>query len=370
MKKYISYLALIPLVILALTPPWDFALTCKINSLFWLWCVFAAGFLAFLFLYQNVSTWLKLFVIWTYAGCFISRAPYLSFTMVWSVIICAYYYALCKQIVNYTPVKITIQAIFFFITLLIIMQLFGRDTLLNFNMKVPCVLGTIGNPMILGSFVCVCAPFLIFNPLNWIALILIAFISKSAGAFLSILSGLGVYLWKTYSFGKYICIIFLIASIAFAFSLGKFEKPVLTSGRFPVWKRTVELAIKHPEGYGAATYRLLFPIMSQDIQPSKGANNAEWEYDNTRGRGLAWRRTHNDFLQILFETGFPGFILFFGWIISIVVKIRDPIKIAGITILAVNMIPAFPMRMCQSVFIMLMFVAFCEIKENIWPPQN
>ena len=365
MKKLSLYAALIPLIILSLTPPWTFALSCNINSLIWLWAVFTSGFLTFLFLYQKVSVWLKLFLIWAFIGCFISRAPYLSFTMFWTLIVCAYYYALCLKIDDFAPVKKTIQAIFFFVTLLIIMQCFGLDTLLNFNQKVPVVLGTIGNRMILSSFVCILAPFLIFTPLNWIPLIIISFISQSSGAVFSLGAGGIVYAWAKFKKLR-IAIISIIVLVAIIFVLKTSDwTHFIGAGRLPVWKRTAELILKEPLGYGIATYKVLFPILSEDLPSSQPvADSFSWRYEGTSGRGMAWRRTHNSWLQLPFEAGIPGFILFLGFIISIVIKVKDPVKLSGLVILGANMCVHFPDRMVQSVLIMIMFLAFCEINTN------
>ena len=179
MKKLIPFAAIVPLVLLALTPPLDFQLDCRINSTLWLWATFASGFGAFFFLYQKVSNWLKLFVVWCFISCFISKAPYMSFTMYWSVIFCAYYYALCTKIEDFTIVKKVVQSIFFFVCILMILQAFGMDTLVNFNHKTPVIIGTIGNRMMTSSFACTLAPFIIFNPLNWIALALISIMTWS-----------------------------------------------------------------------------------------------------------------------------------------------------------------------------------------------
>ena len=392
MKKAIPYIALIPLVVLALTPPWRMVLDCKLNSLFWLYMVFSSGFLTFLYMNFKVSVFLKLFLIWCFVSCFLSYAPYLCFTMYWSMIAGAYYYLLCKQIEDFEPVKKVIQALFFFVTLLIIVQLFGKDTLLNFNQKDPLVLGTIGNYMILGSLVCILAPFLIqISWLNWIPVILIAFITKSSGTVLSIFAGLGVYLsyiairryWNDsrrhqggfigiMARGRLVMAIVLTASVIvatpvfMAYKTGDF-KVFTTAGRYQVWKRTVQLANNRPQGYGVATYRLIFPLLSQDLKSSVGANGEKWEYENTTGKGLAWRKAHNCFTQILFETGWYGFVLFMGFIGAIAWRVRrDPLKLAGLAILGVNMMVHFPSRMTQSVLIMIMYLAFCEAKEKIY----
>lgn len=274
MKKLIPYLALIPLVIMALTPPLEFALDCTINSTFWLWMTFLSGFLTFLLLYQKVSVWLKLLVIWCFISSFFSKAPYMSFTMMWSVIVCAYYYLLCTKIEDWEPVKKCIQAIAFFIVLLFIMQLFGKDTLVNFNHKTPVIFGIIGNRMIASTFMCVLAPFLLFNPLNWAVLIIISFITWSSGAVVSMLSGLSVYSWLKYKrLRAFIVITALIASILFAYNTGDFSKSTVRAGRIPIYKKGIELAIKRPIGYGIGTWKILFSYMCgakiRDQSPGK-----------------------------------------------------------------------------------------------------
>lgn len=360
LKKLIPILALIPLIILAITPPMAFQLDCKVNSTFWLWMTFASGFLAFLFLYQKVSVWLKLLVVWCFISSFLSRAPFISFTMFWSVILCSYYYALCLKIEDWTPVKKVIQAIFFFFVLLVIMQLFGKDTLLNFKEKIPDILhgantpvvGTIGNRMIASSFMCVLAPFLLFTPLNWITLLLISFIAWSSGAVLSIGAGLAVYSWVKFKrFRMLIIILTILAPIIFAWNTGKFKTFSGIAGRRLVWIETARLSLRHPEGYGIGTYKIIYPVVCSKTVKSQQP-------------GREWNTTHNDWLQILFEIGFPGLILLLGWIVSIVRKVNDPIKLAGLTIIAVNMMVHFPMRICQSAFIILMFLAFCSQGEN------
>lgn len=350
-----KYLALIPMFLLAITPPLDFALDCRINSTFWLWATFASGFFAFLFLYQKVSVWLKLFVIWCFASSFISKAPFMSFTMFWSLIVCAYYYALCKQIEDFTLVKKAIQAVFFFVTLLVIMQLAGFDTLLNFNQKSPVILGTIGNRMIASSFFCILAPFLIFTPLNWIVLGILAVVSWSSGAILSIGAGLAVYSWQFRKLRLAIILFAILAPIIFAWKTGDIYTLKSKAGRLPVYIDTLKLSLKHPQGYGIGAYKILYPVIgSKDIRAQQP--------------GRVWNTTHNDWLQILFEVGFPGFILFLGWLGNIllnVIKSRDYIKLAGLAIIAVNMGIHFPGRMIQSAFIILMFLGYCS-REDIW----
>ena len=357
-----KYLALIPMVFLAITPPLDLALDCTINSTFWLWMTLASGFFAFLFLYQKVSVWLKLFVIWCFASCFISKAPFMSFTMYWSLIVCAYYYSLCKQVEDFTLVKKAIQSIFFFVTLMIIMQIFGFDTLLNFKEKTPDVLhgvmtpivGIIGNRMIASSFVCVLAPFLIFTPLNWVVLIILAVVSWSSGALLSIGAGLAVWSWQFKKLRLGIVLLAIFIPVIFAWKTGDFSKDVMRAGRLPVYLDTLKLSLKHPQGFGIGTYKIVYPVIgSKEVRAQQP--------------GRAWRTTHNDWLQILFEVGFPGFILFTGWLISIlltVIRSKNYLKLAGLAIIATNMAIHFPGRMIQSAFIILMFLGYCSRRDE------
>jgi O-antigen ligase len=354
MKKLIPFIALIPLVILALTPPWSFQLDCTINSLFWLWMVFLSGFLTFAFWYQKVSIWLKLLVVWCFVSCFLSRAPYISFTMFWSVIACAYYYSLCRQIEDFTIVFKAVQSIFLFVCLLVVMQLLGKDTLLNFKSNDISILGTIGNKMISGSFVCVLTPLLIINPLNWIFTSLIALISGSSGSILALSMGGATLLWFKVKRARIALISLLIAiPIVVAIVTGDITTFKGEAGRRQVWLKTMELCIKKPLGYGIGTYKILFPYLCgekiRDQQP-----------------GREWNTAHNDPLQILFETGFVGFILLGGWIIEIIKKIKNPLKLAGLMVLLGTMMTQFPARMCQSVLIIIMFLAWCshERKAN------
>lgn len=364
LKKLIPILALIPLVILALTPPMFFELDCKINSTFWLWMTFFSGFFAFLFLYQKVSVWLKLFVIWCLVSSFLSRAPFMSLTMSWSMIFCAWYYVLCKQITDWKPIFKATQSIFFLIILLVIMQLFGKDVLLNFGQKAPdvmhgstpAVFGFIGNRMISSSLMCILAPFLILNPLNWIPLIIISFISWSSSAILAMGVGLFVIAWaKVKKMRILIFIIAILTPILFMWGTGDF-KVFGVSGRGPVYLKTIELSVKNPIGFGIGTNKILFPILCgkeiRDQQP-----------------GREWSTTHNCFLELLFETGFIGFFLFMGWVVSIVLNVlkqQNYTKLAGLVIIGVIMTFSFPTRIVHCPLIILAFVAYCERRNGLF----
>lgn len=365
MRKALDYIILSPLVYMALQPPWSVDIECGVNSYWWLFGCLLSGFLAIWQCFLNTNPWLKVLTLFMYAGCFLSSAPYMSFTMFWSVIACSYYFHACKYVQDRKIFYRAVQVIFCMVCILLCMQLFGKDTLFNFNNKTPCVFGTIGNRMVFGSYVISIAPFLLgMSMLNIIPIAITAFISQSSGAVLSVAVGIAVYTFiKFKTFRIPIILACVISAISFAWVTGdiyQFDK----AGRLPVWKRTVELTNKVPVfGYGIGMYKILFPIMSQDL-PSCVATVGKWEYENTTGKGLAWRRTHNCWLQILFETGYVGFLLFLGFVLSIAWKVRrDAVAISGLAMVGTNMLVHFPTRMAQSVLVLIAFLAFCQTKE-------
>ena len=276
----------------------------------------------------------------------------MSFTMFWSLITCAYFYVLCRQIEDWSFVKKTVQALFLFIILMTIMQVFGKDTLLNFGSKSVRIFGIIGNPMIASSFTCIIAPFLLFSPLNWIALALASFLSGSSGAVLSVSAGVGAYVWMKFKKLRIkMVLLAILIPLIFAWKAGDFSTVAFRAGRLPVYKKTVELSLKRPLGYGIGTFKLLFQVYCGD------------EIQGELPKGRAWLITHNDWLQIFFETGFVGFILLIGWCISLLRRVKDPIKFAGLVILGTNMMIHFPTRLVQGALIIIMFVAYCSKGE-------
>jgi len=352
------------LVVMTLTPPWAFNLTCEMNSLFWLWMVLLSGFGTFyIALYSKISLWARAFLVWAFALSFLSKAPYISFTMYWSLIAGGIFYVLATSVENREPFYKSAQTVLFLIAFLLVMQLFGRDTLLNFNMKTPVILGTIGNRMIFGSFVMCLAPFVLkVSLLNFGLLWVMALASQSSGPVISVLAGSVFYLCHRY---KKLRLPVIVASVAVAGILaiaGREFQTFASFGRGPVWQRTLELAVKNPVGYGGSTYKLLFPLYSQDIAPSRAAG--EWEFDNTRGKGLAWRRAHNLIAQILFEYGFVGVILIAGFFVTTILKVKNIAFLSGIIMVGVNSLTAFPERSTNTVLLLLTMLAFCNERKR------
>lgn len=344
----------------ALLPPWAWHLDCTLNSFLWLWVTILSIFASFLIItYTSLNVWAKLFIAWSLFGCFMSSAPYLCLTMFWSLVACAVYFILASSVKDKTTFYAVAQGILFAVIALVILQQFGKDTLLNFNMKSPVVFGTVGNRMIFGSFVMCLSPLLLrSSALNLVPLWLLAFLSQSSGPVLSMAVGTAVYAVIRWKVKAYVVIACALVALGVAVMQNEF-KTFVTYGRGPVWEKTIELSLKKPFGYGIATYRLLFPVLAPDIEPNKGAGMQEWEYENTKGKGLAWRRAHNTFLQILFEFGIPGAFFFIMFMIS-VVRGGGVEALSGFSIVGANALTAFPDRCINIVFVILVSLAFCH----------
>lgn len=131
-------------------------------------------------------------------------------------------------------------------------------------------------------------------------------------------------------------------------------------------ERSIELSNKYPwQGQGISTYRVIFPLFSADVA---GGSSPSWNYEETTGTWLAWRRTHNCWLQILFELGRIGFILFIGFLCSLFYRFAkclktEPVILAfsGMAILGTDMLIHFPSRLEHSVPVMICFLALFTV---------
>ncbi len=325
--------------------------------------ILLGGALGLLFIYTKANIALKVLTVYLFINCFLSKAPYLSFTSYLSFISVAYYYLLASRLKDFKFVVNIAQALFFLNIILIVNQQFGRDTLLNFARPIPVCFGTIGNPMWLGSLLSCLAPFLLMSSfLNIIPLVIICFISKSSGMALSLAMGILVYGFLTHrrKVAFWSASVFLIiVTLIFAWSNHTFYKFGWSRG--PVWKKTIQLANQHPfMGWGIGTYKIIFPALSQDV-----ANGipGKWEYEGTKGDWLAWRQAHNCWLQILFETGYTGLTILLTFAGIILFRLFKTVgtqnAISGFVIIASNMSIHYPTRLMQSVLFIIVFLAFC-----------
>jgi hypothetical protein len=354
-------LAAFLICLFAVIPNDQFRIPFLANTELWFYLILVSGFLGFLFLFSKGHILIKIALIYLFINCFLSKAPYLSFTAYTLLVATSGFYLLCLEITNYNFIIKAIQSVFFLNIVLIVMQSLGFDKLMNFGQSANQLTywGSVGNPMILGSFIVCLMPILVIgNKHNIWPVVLVVWISRSYGSMLSILSGLFIYLKGR----KKLFIIAVVIISLFVARVKIFNHYM--GGRWPAWKKTVFLTTtQHPFfGYGIGTYKVIFPVLSQDVA---GGVTSKWKYQGTEGNWLAWRQAHNCFLQILFETGYIGFGLFIAFIGCLLHKVRkNRALLSGLIVLLITMIWSFPTRMIQSVLVLILFFSICEkVKE-------
>ncbi len=363
----VKYIVAIPIVILALVFPSEVKIPVLVNSTPWFWMVLISGFLGFAYVFTRAHVWAKVLVILSLYNCFFSTAPFLSFSAYVFVILSAYFYLLCLHLKSYSFILKIIQCLFFLTATLIFMQFIGKDTLMNFGLDKPICFGLIGNSMQFACFLVCLAPFLIMKS-KWyvIPLAVIMVFAQAAGALAAILAGVGFYgLWKLKGFKKLLVILVILSAVIYIHQRGRFA--TFGIDRYPAWKRTVQLANQKPlTGWGIGTYKVLFPTFSQDLAMKYfGKAGYWWHYEGQTSEYLAWRQTHNCFLQWDFEMGRLGTLVLI-WILTYLLYLfwraekADEVLLlgSGAAMHVINMTVHFPTRMIQSVPIMICFIAF------------
>ena len=190
-----SHIASIVIVCLALT--YSICLPVQVNSPLWTWAVLVFAVAGLSLLYTRLNIWIKALLVFSLINCFLGTAPFLSFNAYILMVLAAYFYLFCTKIKDFTPILKVVQSLFFLNIILIANQVFGTDQLLNFG-RSSVHFGTIGNSTQMVSFMIIMAPFLLMNSkLNIIPMFLIAYLARSAGAFLALGVGTLVYtIWR------------------------------------------------------------------------------------------------------------------------------------------------------------------------------
>jgi len=320
MKKIHSLLVTLPIVLFALYPPLDIRIPMVGNN-YWIWLVLLTGFAGLYTLFLDVSKFVKIIAIYALVNCFLSRAPYISFTAYVVFIIGIYYYILCLNLRDWRPVINALKIIILIQCFLFLMQKIGYDTLLNFGAKEPECWGVIGNLMQFKSFIiiAVCLLFALCKPKIF------------KNKIVSLLS------------------IIILASLVGFYAKWDRSLYYFSLIRLPVWIDTLKLSIIHPVvGFGMSTYKTLFPVLAEHGVTTRGV----------------FYTAHNCWLQILFEFGSIGFGLVFSAFVYMVIKLwrKDWFILFSLLIISLNMAIYFPTRQIHCVFMLLAFLAYTTQK--------
>jgi len=323
----------------------------------------------FCYLHTSAPLPIRLLVIYAFVGSFFSAAPYWSFMMTIPVIISAYFYLACREIEDFEIVQKMVQAAFLLICSFLIVQIAGHDTLYNFNRPEPMVIGTIGNPMISATLITCLAPFLLtYKKLNIIPLCLIAILTNSAGMVAALAAGITFYgIMRIKGVRLKILVVIMVIELVILSGAPMYAAKRFAGGRGPIWKKTVEIALKRPiKGYGISSYQLVFPAMLKSDEILIGVTE-EWEIENIKGKQVPALRTHNCWLQFWFELGYIGmgiilsFILLLGLLFFRCPRTDKTITAAtGLVIIGTLMLFHFPTRLWHSVPVFLCYLAFYE----------
>lgn len=363
MKKILPYIIGILITIFATFPPIDFRI--EAPNQYFPWIVLICGFFGFYTLFLRVPTIVKTIAIGFFISCFFSTIPLASFIAYFSLIFCVYFFIACLEVEDDDPIFKILQCLLFLHFAMFFLQFINHDPLLNFSER--SCFGIIGQHMQSSSFsVILAAALLPYHRLNLGFPFIISLFCNSAGGFLSAIAGLSMFFKEVIRKRFKIPVIMALIGIFIAWILigGKWHANTNDSnGRSKTWLRTVELSLEHPiKGYGIGTYQYLFPPLSQI-------------------NSFPWKTAHNCWLQILFETGMVGLLIFFGYFIYLFTKLikllnRAPIRnkalmcLSGLLMIAVNMCVHFPTRMISTIFIIIFFLAYCQKVVNYGILEN
>ena len=326
-------LTIIPFVLLSLIPPMVLNIP-MVSYRAWTWLILLSGFLGLYTIFLNINIWVKVITIYLFCSCFFSTAIYYSFTAYISYIACLYYYIASLKS-DWVLVKKSLIIILLLNGILFFMQIIGSDTLLNFGLTNNKCFGIIGNFMNLKSMLVIICAFLI--------------------------SYLHIDIKTIRRFSATAGVILLIVITIYNIEHKSFMYFTLVRGQ--AWIKVIELSFQRVfTGWGMSSFAITFPQLTSVIVNPEG-----YAHGSTTAwiREGAWLQAHNDFLQILFETGLIGFTLVLLYIVDMfhrLVEHKLYAVIIGLSLICADMMVHFPTRHTSTILIIIVYLAFCECK--------
>lgn len=394
--KIISYLVGIFLGILVIAPPIDYTLPMMANTHWWAWCVMAAIFMAILLLPQKLHPALKCLMLYMIFDCFFSQVPYMSFNA-YIVFVGAIYLYFILTKCDYEIILNAIQAAFWMEVIFLVAQHFGKDTLINFDRPEKLFFGTVAQEMRVGSILAILAPLVVLkNRWYLVPVLALTIFSKTLGFTLALVAGGVVYLaltpdvklkHKIVYFG-----VFFALAVAYSVHAWDHIRVEIIEGRLPIWLVVIKSwfcnTMGKVTGYTKDAHGMVTgwnwdptyhnqghflgvaqsgPFCLDKLILGHGPDTflpmfVYYKHDNN-----PFGQTHNDWLQIMWETGLIGFGLVAWYAVDLCRRLyqrRENYLLAGLAVISVNMFFAFPMRMTQTFFLMLAFIAWCELEAN------
>jgi hypothetical protein len=310
MRKFIPYIVSAIIAIQAFTPPFEMAVRLTNSPLQFVWVFLLCGFLSIYFIFTKANIFLKVLLPYLFINCFLSAAPWISYTSFVWVTVAAYFYLLCLEIEDWEPVFKTVGCILAVELLLVVLSIFHKDSLYNFGQTSIVCWASTGNKMQLMSLIIILNALLIqklpavYTKLTMICLVVI---------------GIGYFFYHS-------------------------VLPNFLYARGPVWLASLKLSLKHPiVGWGIGSTKAIFPSLAHGKFEAEGA----------------WCSLHNEFLQMLFETGIIGFGLLIAYCVSIIRKHRNMLLI-GTMLIAYTMCVHFPCHQPSTALLLVLCASYYE----------
>lgn len=350
MKQITPYIVFPFLIFLALIPPINFFVTRPENDA-WYLLVLIMGFAGVHTIFIKTEWFVKVIAVWSFALCFICASPLTALTSYFSIVVCCYLYILCRQIKDWSVIFKAFQTLLFLNVLVVVMQMVGKDTLLNFGLGHNLsIYGIVGQHMQMGSFsVVLSAVLLPFSLLNLAFPFVVAFFCNSAWTLLT--ASIGLYLLlRTFSKELAFRVLLILCGgfMIYAAITGKIDGNIAhDNGRWNIWMQSLKWANLHPwVGYGAGTYKLLFP-----------------SFYVTPLNDIPYKTAHNWIVQLIFEMGYPFTLFLMGLIAHLGYQLwrqKQTLCLIGLVMIVCDMEVHFPERMLQTVGILVCFFAYCQ----------
>jgi len=248
---------------------------------------------------------------------------------------------------NLNTIYKTLRVFAYFHAAIVILQKLGLAGLFS----VPHPTGLMANPLEVSALLCFCLPaFLVLKRKSlWLILIPLSGI-VIVKQFLGIASlGAGAVFYAVLVYRAYwtIGVVVALSAVWWMF----LDAPGIEH-RFFVWKKTLVALKQHwIMGSGIGHWKTVFTIMPNGMF-------RVMEID-----GKAWMTTHNDFLQVLFETGIGSVIIFLGYYIDVARKATKGmvLPLTALVIISAYSGCSFPMHIAPTATIAVTWLAVLQI---------
>ena len=351
--KIHSYIAFFILTILALIPPIDIHLS-NPSYPYWLMLVLTAAFFGVFTLFIKTNNVVRIVAIGGLINCFLGLSPLIGFTSYLSLVFCCYFYILCTRIEDWSLIFKGIQSLVIVNAILLIMEFFHRDTLLDFGQTYINNFGVIGQHMQMGSFAVVISALLLsFSKINILFALAVAIFAKTSWTFLCAGVGIIVYVHHLSKKASAWAMIIFMLIFSLWISTGKFQENTSPehSSRKSVWVKSIQLTNdnhKNLTGWGIGSFKDVFHSIAfvGDAHP------------------VIYREAHNFIIQLIWEIGYPltGCLLFgLGWLFLALWRSKLYLLASGLSMIFMDGLVHFPDRMVQTVPLIIVFLAYCTV---------